>query len=262
MFPFSEAKRIVFKIGSSTLTHESGLLNIRRVEELVKVIADISNSGKEIVIVSSGAVALGMGKLGLSQKPKDIAGKQAAAAVGQCELMYTYDKQFQIYGKTVAQILLTRDVVENEILHENAVNTFSKLLSMNCIPIVNENDSISLEELEFGDNDTLSAIVAGLIHADALILLSDIDGLYDKDPHKFADAKLIPIVKEINEDIISVAGDSVSNRGTGGMCTKLSAAKEAFKHNVNMAILNGKNPELLYDLFDGKQCGTFFIKEA
>ncbi|MBQ9992670.1 MAG: glutamate 5-kinase [Firmicutes bacterium] len=261
MFPFENAKRIVLKIGSSTLTHESGLLNIRRVEELVKVIADISNSGKEIVIVSSGAVAVGVGKLGMKQKPKDIAGKQATAAVGQCELMYIYDKQFQSYGKTVAQILLTRDVVENSTRHENAVNTFSRLLEMNCIPIVNENDTVSLEELEFGDNDTLSAIVAGLIQADALILLSDIDGLYDKDPHQNPDAKLIPIVNKIDEHILSLAGGAGSNRGTGGMNTKLSAAQEAFRHNIPMAIINGQKPANLYDIFDGKQCGTFFIKE-
>lgn len=259
---FRKAKRIVFKIGSSTLTHDSGLLNIRRVEELVKVIADIHNSGKEIVIVSSGAVAVGVGKLGLRQKPADTAGKQATAAVGQCELMYIYDKQFQSYGKTVAQILLMHDVVDDKKLYDNAVNTFSRLLEMNCIPIVNENDSISTEELVIGDNDTLSAIVAGMINADALILLSDIDGLYDSDPRQNAEAKLIPLVKRLDEHIMELGGGAGSSRGTGGMATKLSAAQEVFRHNIPMAIINGREPQLIYDLFDGKQCGTFFIKEG
>lgn len=255
---FQTARRVVVKVGTSTLTHDTGLVNIRRIESLVKVLADIKNSGKEIVLVSSGAIAVGVGKLGLQTRPADTPSKQAVAAIGQCELMYMYDKLFSEYNHTVAQVLLTRDVIECSERKENCMNAFEHLLAMNAVPIVNENDTISVEEIEFGDNDTLSAIVAVLCHADALVIMSDIDGLYDADPRKAPDAKLIRRVDEIDEGIASLAGGAGSSRGTGGMLTKLHAAKIACPGGVDMAIINGKRPENLYDLFAGKQLGTHF----
>lgn len=252
------AKRIVIKIGTSTLTHESGQLNIRRAEHLVKVIADIKNSGRQVVIVSSGAQAVGAGRLGLMKKPDDMPGKQAVAAVGQCELMYLYDKYFSEYNHITAQILLTRDDVNVASREENLKNTFERLLQMGTIPIVNENDSVSTEEIEIGDNDTLSAIVAALVKADLLILLSDIDGLYDGDPRENAQAKLLPTVEQITPEIEAMASGSGTNRGTGGMVTKIHAAKYATEHGVDMVIMNGQNPEILYDLLDGNPMGTWF----
>lgn len=258
MSRFQDAKRVVVKVGSSTLTHHSGHFNIRRVEQLVKVLADIQNSGKEVILVSSGAIAVGVGKLNMRERPADMASKQAAAAVGQCELMYLYDKMFSEYNHTVSQVLMTRDIVDNEERRLYAMNTFHKLIEFGTIPIVNENDTVSVEEIEFGDNDTLSAIVAQLVQADALILMSDIDGLYTDNPRTNPDAKLIPYVEEITPEIEALAGGAGSSRGTGGMITKIHAAQIACGSGIDMAIINGEDPSLLYRLFDGEAIGTHF----
>lgn len=258
---FKNAKRIVIKVGTSTLTHETGLVNIRRIESLVKVLSDIKNSGKDVILVSSGAIAVGMGKLGQRKKPDDTPSKQAVAAIGQCELMYMYDKLFSVYNHNVAQVLLTRDIIENDERKQNCVNAFKKLLEMNTIPVVNENDTVSVEEIEFGDNDTLSALVAELTEADALVIMSDIDGLYDADPREQPDAKLISRIDVIDEDVIKKAGGAGSARGTGGMLTKIHAAQTACAAGIDMVIINGKNPELLYKLFDGKDVGTHFVAQ-
>ncbi len=254
-----DAKRIVIKIGSSTLTHDNFKMNFRRIEAIARVLADFRNAGKEIVLVSSGAVSAGISKMGLDHRPKEIEKKQALAAVGQSELMSIYGHFFSMFGQTVAQILVTRDVMENPTAHKNAENTFATLLGMGCIPIVNENDTVAIEEFEFGDNDTLSACVALLCHADALIILSDIDGLYDSDPHKNPNARLIPEVHEINDEILGYAGGAGSNRGTGGLITKLHAAEIVMPKGIPMFIVNGENPEILYDLLDGKHIGTYFL---
>lgn len=259
---FVNAKRVVVKVGTSTLTHESGQINIRRIEKLVKVLADIKNSGKEVILVSSGAIAVGVGKLHLQKKPSDIPAKQAAAAIGQCELMYIYDKLFAEYNHVVSQVLLTRDVVEEEKRKQNVINTFEKLLEFGSIPIVNENDTIAIEEIEyvdkFGDNDTLSAIVAVLCKADALVILSDIDGLYDCDPRQNPTACLIQKVYTIDEKIVSLAGGAGSARGTGGMVTKIHAAQIACEAGIHMVIMNGAEPLKLYKVFDGEEIGTHF----
>ena len=253
--------RVVIKIGTSTLAHANGRLNIRRVEELCKVISDLKNSGYEIILVSSGAIGMGVGKLLLKEKPQDIPTKQAAAAVGQCELMYTYDRLFQKYHHTVAQILLTGSDFKNDGRYHNFQNTLGRLLELEVLPIINENDTIATEEIKVGDNDTLSAMVAASVGADCLVLLSDIDGLYTADPHKYADAKLIHNVDELTPEIMALAGDAGSALGTGGMKTKLHAAELCRDAGCEMVILNGAEPNLLYDLFDGKQVGTrFFAK--
>lgn len=260
MLNISDKKRIVVKLGTSTLTHKTGRLNIRRMTNLVKVLADLQNSGKELIIVSSGAIGLGVGKLGLRERPTDTPSKQAAAAVGQCELMYLYDDLFDNYGITVAQILLTKIIIETES-RRNVENTFEKLISMGVIPIVNENDTVAIDELELeiGENDSLSATVAECAKADLLIILSDIDGLYDSDPHKNPDAKLIPVVEKIDSYIENIAGGAGSALGTGGMATKINAAKIANNAGIDMVIMNGDNPEKLYDLFENKNTGTIFI---
>ncbi len=260
MINISDKKRIVIKLGTSTLTHKTGRLNIRRMTNLIKVMADLQNSGKELIIVSSGAVGLGVGKLGLRERPSDTPTKQAAAAVGQCELMYLYDDLFDDYGIPVAQILLTNTIIENE-RRKNVENTFERLISMGVIPIVNENDAVAIDELELeiGENDSLSAIVAKIAKADLLIILSDIDGLYDSDPHKNPDARLIPVVTEIDSHIEEIAGGAGSALGKGGMITKINAAKIANDAGIDMIIMNGDNPDKLYDLFDNSQTGTVFI---
>lgn len=252
------AKKIVIKIGTSTLTHKSGNINIKRFEELIKVIADLKNSGKEIIIVSSGAVGVGAGKLGLRKKPSDIPSKQAIAAIGQCELMYLYDKLFGEYNHNVAQVLLTYSFLTNEKKINNVKNTFSKLLEFNTIPIVNENDTVSTEELEFGDNDTLSAYVADIVNADLLLILTDIDGLYNKNPRENPDAKKIDIVEKIDEKILSIASSTSNEFGTGGMVTKLKAAEIVTKENIDMVIMSSNNPRELYKIFDGENVGTLF----
>ena len=247
--------RVVVKIGTSTLAHPTGLLNIRRVEEFCKVLSDLKNAGHEIILVSSGAIGMGVGKLGLTEKPTDIPTKQAAAAVGQCELMYTYDRLFTEYNHTVAQILLTGADFLAEDRHENFNNTMSRLLQLGVLPIINENDTIATEEIKVGDNDTLSALVAVSVQADLLVILSDVNGLYDTDPHKNANAKLIERVHGIPTWLDNLAGDAGSALGTGGMRTKLNAAKICVDKQVDMVIANGENPELLYDVVNGKEGG-------
>ncbi|MCL2033630.1 MAG: glutamate 5-kinase [Oscillospiraceae bacterium] len=258
---FQEAKRIVVKVGTSTLTYETGMINIRRIEKFVKVLADLKNSGKQVVLVSSGAIGVGVGKLGLFEKPKDTPAKQAAAAVGQSELMQIYDNAFSLYNHTVAQILMTKDIVESSKRRTNVINTFEQLLSMNVIPVVNENDSVSTEEIEFGDNDTLSAVVAKLVGADALVIMSDIDGLFDGNPRDRENAKLIPVVKKIDKRIETMASGTGSRRGTGGMITKIQAAKIATAAGIDVAVISGENPYTLYKLFDGEAVGTHFVRQ-
>lgn len=251
--------KIVVKVGTSTLAHSTGLLNIRHVEALCKVISDLKNAGHEIVLVSSGAIGMGIGKLKLTSAPSDMPGKQAAAAVGQCELMYTYDKLFSEQNHTVAQILLTGDDVKDDTRHENFKNTINRLLELKVLPIINENDTVSTVEIAVGDNDTLASIVTVTIGADLLVLLSDIDGLYSEDPRQNESAVLIPIVEEITDKIKALGGGSGTSLGTGGMLTKLKAAEICTKHGIDMIITNGSNPEVLYDIADGKQVGTRFI---
>ena len=254
--------RIVVKVGTSTLAHTGGRLNIRRVELLCKVLSDLKNAGNEIILVSSGAIGMGVGKLGLSGRPEDMPGKQAAAAVGQCELMYTYDKLFAEYSHNVAQILLTADDIQDARRSSHVHDTLERLLSWNAMPIINENDAVATDEIgiqtTIGENDTLSAIVARLVKADILILLSDIDGLYTADPHKDPNAVLIPVVEEITPEVLALAGGTGSSLGSGGMATKLKAATIATAAGIDMIIANGENPEVLYDLFDGKSVGTRF----
>ncbi len=251
--------RIVIKIGTSTLTHTTGRLNIRRVELLCKVISDLKNAGHEIVLVSSGAIGMGVGKLLLKERPKDMPTKQAAAAVGQCELMYTYDKLFAEYHHTVAQILLTGADVEHPDRSQNFKNTLYRLLELGALPIINENDTVTTEEIVIGDNDTLAAIVAVSIEADLLILLSDIDGLYTADPHKNSEAALIPLVCELTPEIAALAGGAISGLATGGMETKLHAARIMMDAGTDMVIANGEDPLLLYKIAEGEAVGTRFI---
>ena len=261
MRKISERKRVVVKVGTSTLTHRTGRLNIRRVENLVKTLADLQNAGHEIVLVSSGAIALGMGKLGMTKRPSDTPGKQACAAVGQCELMYMYDKFFAEYSIVVAQVLLTKYVLLEE-RRQHVVNSMERLLSQGVIPIVNENDTVAIDELELevGENDSLAANVATIANADLLVIMSDIDGLYDKDPHVHENANLIPEVGEITDDIRSLAGGAGSALGTGGMATKIKAVEIAHAADIDVVLMNGKNPHKLYDLFEDKPVGTLFAK--
>lgn len=250
--------RIAIKIGTSTLTHPTGHLNIRLVEQLCKVISDIKNAGHQVILVSSGAIGMGIGKLGLLGRPKDIPTKQAAAAVGQCELMYFYDKLFSEYNHTVAQLLITGDDIASETRHANFSNTITRLLELDTIPIINENDTVATNEIVIGDNDTLAAIVAKSVQANLLILLSDIDGLYTADPHKDPGARLITRIHTIDEHILSLAGASASTQGTGGMVTKLHAAEICMSCGCTMVIANGSRAENLYDILDGKPIGTTF----
>ena len=251
--------RIVIKVGTSTLAYPTGLINIRRVEELCRVMSDLKNAGHELVLISSGAIGMGVGKLGLGKRPTDIPTKQAAAAIGQCELMNTYDKLFGEYNHTVAQILLTGADIENETRRKNFHNTMFRLLEFGVLPVINENDTVATEEIVIGDNDTLGAIVAANVDADLLILLSDIDGLYTKDPHKYADAELIPVVEELTPEILALAEGKGSELGTGGMKTKLRAAEIAVSAGIDMIIANGSEPNLLYNVIDGKPFGTRFV---
>lgn len=253
--------KIVIKIGTSTLTHTTGRVNIRRVEELCRVISDLKNAGHDIILVSSGAIAMGVGKLNLPARPSDMPTKQAAAAVGQCELMDTYDRLFAAYNHTVAQLLITAPDIDDPTRKENFHNTLERLLALHILPIINENDTISTEEIIIGDNDTLSATVAASVHADLLILLSDIDGLYDADPHQHPEAKLIPVVEQLDEHILSLAGGKGSALGTGGMVTKLRAAEIAGRSGVDMIIANGQAPLLLYDIAEGRSVGTRFLSK-
>ena len=251
--------RIVVKVGTSTLAHPTGRLNIRHVEELVKVLSDLKNAGHEVVLVSSGAIGMGVGKLNLPGKPSDMPTKQAAAAVGQCELMYTYDKLFSQYNHTVAQILLTGDDVDHEDRRRNFENTMARLLELGALPVINENDTVATAEIKVGDNDTLGGIVACSVGADLLVLLSDIEGLYTADPRKDPDARLIPTVEAVTPEIEALAGGKGSDLATGGMETKLRAAKMVTAAGCDMVIANGQHPERIYDIAEGKAVGTRFL---
>lgn len=254
--------RIVVKIGTSTLAYATGQLNIRRVEELCKTMSDIRNAGHELILVSSGAIGMGVGKLGLRTRPRDIPTKQAAAAVGQCELMYVYDKLFSEYHHTVAQLLITADNLSNETRHANFTNTLNRLLELGAVPVINENDTVATDEIVIGDNDTLAAMVAESVEANLLVLLSDIDGLYTADPHADPTAKLLPVVHRVDDDIRALAGVSSTDQGTGGMVTKLRAAEICLNCGCEMVIANGSEPTLLYDIVEGKPVGTRFVGES
>lgn len=259
--------RIVVKVGTSTLTHDTGRLNLRRLDELACALSDLKNAGSEVILVSSGAIAVGAAKLGMDRRPTELRLKQAAASVGQCALIHLYDKLFSEYGHTVGQILLTGEDVEHPGRRENLLHTFLALLRLGAVPVVNENDSVSYDEIEtgqgkvLGDNDTLSAIVARLVGADLLVLLTDTDGLYDSDPHGNADARIIPVVREIDETILKGAGGAGTARGTGGMQTKLHAARICLDAGIEMVIASGKNPDALTDICSGKPIGTRFRAE-
>ena len=262
MIDVSSKKRIVLKLGTSTLTHKTGKLNIRRMTNLVRILSDLHNAGKELLLVSSGAVGMGVGKLNLPERPKDTPSKQAAAAVGQCELMHIYDDMDSRYNVTVAQTLLTRGTPTHERL-PHVQNTIGRLLEMGVIPIVNENDTVAIDELELeiGENDSLSATVAAAVGADLLIILSDINGLYSADPRTDANAQVIREVRKIDARIEQMAGGAGSALGSGGMATKINAAKIATEAGVDMVIMNGRDPEQLYALFDGEPIGTHFLAE-
>lgn len=261
MKEIKNAKIVVVKVGTSTLTYPSGMLNLRRMEILVKTLCDLQNSGKRMILVSSGAVSAGLAKIGFVKRPEKIEEKQAAAAVGQCELMNMYDKLFSSFGHKVAQILITRYTVESETMKRNAKGTFKVLLDMGCIPIVNENDSVSYEGIKFGGNDLLASYVATLAEADCVINMSDVDGLFDSDPRINPDAKLIERVEAFDEKILAMAGGAGTARGTGGMKAKIDAAIIAANAGIPSMIVNGSNPEILYDIAEGKNCGTVFAVE-
>lgn len=255
--------RIVIKVGTSTLAHPTGLLNIKRVEQMCKVVSDLKNAGHEVILVSSGAIGMGLGKLGLSKRPDDIAACQAAAAIGQCELMYTYDKLFSEYNHTVAQILITGAFVAIEDYGKNLNNTLYRLLEHGVIPIVNENDTVTTEEIVIGDNDTLGAIIATRVQADLLVILSDIDGLYTDNPAVNPAARRLAVVDEITDDIVALAGAAGSHLGTGGMVTKLKAARMATECGTEVVIANGKSPDILYDIVEGSGiCTRFTAKKG
>lgn len=255
---FKNVRRLVVKVGTSTLTHDSGRLNLRRMDHLTKVLADLRNQNIEIILVSSGAIGVGVSKLKLPAKPHDIGGRQACAAVGQCELMYIYDKFFGEYGHVTAQVLLTRDCVDDKPRLQNIQNAFERLLDLGALPIINENDTVATEEIEFGDNDRLSAIVAQVVRADALVILTDIDGLHAENPRTNPEAPLIHVVETIDEHIRRIAGGAGSARGTGGMYTKILAAQHATQSGITTAIIDGSAPENLYALLAGEEIGTVF----
>ncbi|MGI1800725.1 glutamate 5-kinase [Priestia sp. TRN 1309] len=260
------SKRIVVKVGTSTLTYDNGDINLARIEKLARVLSDLMNAGKEVVLVTSGAVQVGVKKLKLKEKATSIREKQAAASVGQCELMHIYSKFFGEYSHIVGQVLLTKDVIEDEHVRNNVVNTFEKLIEDKVIPIVNENDTVAIDEIEnivrFGDNDNLSAIVSVLIHADLLVILSDIDGFFDSDPTKNPNSKLMKVIDGITPELENFAGDSGTDVGTGGMVTKLTAAKTATSAGVSLILANGKEPSILRDIIEGQEIGTLFLKQA
>lgn len=254
-----EYQRIVVKVGTSTLTHETGKTNIRRLAQLCAVLADLHNAGRDVVLVTSGAIGVGVGKLGLPEKPQDIPGRQAAACVGQTELMFMYDKFFSEYGQKIGQLLVTKSDFENAERRENLSNAFSQLFAFGAIPIVNENDSVATEEIVYGDNDSLSAIVAVLTQADLLVILTDTDGLFDKNPHESADARLIPVVETITPETEALCGGAGTARGTGGMLTKVHAAKTATESGIPVVVMNGSDPQALYRVLDGDAIGTLFL---
>lgn len=257
----SSAKKIVIKIGTSSLTYATGKINFRRIDILSRVISDLTNQGKEVVLVTSGAIGVGVDKLKLCSKPNTVSGRQAAAAVGQCILMQIYSKSFAEYGNAVAQMLLTRDVIDKEVMKKNAINTFEELFKMGVVPIINENDSVSVEEIKFGENDNLSSLVARLINAELLIILTDIDGYYDKNPREFEDANLIHTITELSEKIEAAAGATGSALGTGGMLTKVHACRIAAENGINAIIANGNDPKVIYNILNGDEVGTLFVSK-
>lgn len=251
--------RIVIKVGTSTLAHKTGRMNIFLVEELCKVISDLKNIGHEVILVSSGAIGMGMGKLNIKKRPSDIPTKQACAAIGQCELMYTYDRLFSKYNHTTAQVLVTGDDLKNEHRHTNFENTLARLLELDALPIINENDTVATDEIVIGDNDTLGAIVSVSAKADMLVLLSDIDGLYTADPRKDENATLLSRIEELTDEIMALGEGKGSELGTGGMKTKLHAAQIATQAGIDMVIANGENPMCLYEIIKGEPVGTLFV---
>lgn len=257
---FKEKQRIVIKIGTSSLTHKkTGRLNLGKLEVLVRQLSDLRNQGKEVVLVSSGAIGVGSAAVGLEEKPKLLAQKQACAAVGQARLMMIYQKLFSEYNQTAGQILMTKNTMLNDLNRHNAKNTFQELLKLGVIPIVNENDTISTYEIQFGDNDTLSAVVSALIQADLLILLTDIDGLYTDDPHENPEASFVSVVNSLNEQLMEMGKSTTGSKvGTGGMATKLTAAKIATAAGTDMVIANGRDFHIIHDIIDGRECGTVF----
>jgi glutamate 5-kinase len=257
-----QKKKIVLKVGTSLLTYENGKINLRRMEKLVRVMADLHNSGKELILVSSGAVGMGVGMLGLEEKPRDLVQKQALAAIGQVGLIRLYQKFFDEYHKTVAQVLLTRDGIENPVRRKNARNTLLKLIGMGIIPVVNENDTVSTQEMEFGDNDTLSAAVATLVHAELLMILTDTDGVFTADPHIDHEAKKVPKVMKASDDLKDVDVNGSSKMGSGGMASKVAAAELCRAHDVDVVIADGTRPSVILDVLDGQNLGTFFVSEA
>ncbi len=261
METIKQAKRIVVKVGTSSLTYESGKANIRRISKLAQVLSDLSNSGKEVILVTSAALGIGVGKLNLPERPKDTPSRQAVATVGQCELMFMYDKLFGEFGQTVGQLLITKFDTEEPGRRGNLINTLGKMLEYQVLPIINENDSVAVDEIEnvFGDNDRLSAIVAKLVEADALVILTDTDGLFSADPRENPDAYHIPLVRELTDEIMAMGGAPGSKRGTGGTATKLQAAKIATEAGIDVIVMNGADPEDLYKLFEGRQIGTHFV---
>ncbi len=255
-------KKIVVKVGTSLLAYENGKINLQRMEKLVRVLADLSNSGKEVILVSSGAVGMGVGMIGLDKKPDKLVMKQALAAIGQVGLIRLYQKFFDEYKLTVAQVLLTRDGIENSLRRKNARNTLNQLIEMGIVPVVNENDTVITDEIEFGDNDTLSAAVATLIHADLLLILTDTDGVFTADPHTHLTAQKVPKVMKASKDLKDVDLQGSSRMGSGGMVSKIAAAELCREHNVDVVISNGSDPATIMDVLDGKDLGTFFVSDA
>ncbi len=253
-----EINRIVVKVGTSTLTYDTGKINLRRMSKLAQVLSDLKNAGIEIALVTSGAIGVGVGKLGLKERPKDTPGRQAAATVGQCELMFLYDKFFGEYGNITGQLLVTKDDFDDEERHRNLHNAFMKLFEYGAIPVINENDSVAVDEIVFGDNDSLSAHVSKIVDADLLIILTDIDGLFSANPREDENAVLIHCVEEITDETIAIAGGSGTSRGTGGMITKIHAAQIATEAGIDTVVMNGSDPEEIYKLLDGRQIGTLF----
>lgn len=252
-------KRIIVKVGTTSLTYSNGKMDLKRIDKLAWTLSDLRNQGKEVILVSSGAIAVGADRLALPERPRDIIGKQAASAVGQAALMQIYENFFMQYNQKVAQILLTQDVFDYPARRRNAKNTMLKLLEMGVIPIVNENDTVATEELsEISDNDTLSAYVCSIVDGDILVILSDIDGMYTKDPKKNSDAEIIDTVDEINDGLKALAGGSSSSLGTGGMITKINAAQIANNSGADMVIASGENPTILQEVLEGKKIGTLF----
>ena len=257
-----EKKKIVVKVGTSLLTYDNGKINLQRMEKLAMVLADLHNSGKEVILVSSGAVGVGVGMIGLEEKPEELVKKQALAAIGQVGLIRLYQKFFDEYSKTVAQVLLTRDGIENSLRRKNARNTLHQLLEMGIIPVVNENDTVITDEIEFGDNDTLSAAVATLVHADLLLILTDTDGVFTADPHIHQSAQKVPKVMNASADLKNVDLKGTSKMGSGGMASKIAAAELCREHNVDVVIADGNNPSTIMEVLAGKDLGTFFVSEA